>query len=267
MTRRKEKPGKNDFDDREREVLLYTIANICTTMMRDKRGVVADVPRAIGGSLVAPTIDPVHTQRYFGDLKGFGAVDELVMIVTGGVPAHAAATGVDLERALQYENHPSVNQHLPAVWKKLREDVRGQKSLDIQKSAAQETPKLRVSLVAAVVTHRVRIINDLSFDEQSRGKKGGLNGATDPDNVPQCLCAHALPKFFYELVTLRKKFPVERTLMSKADVSDAFRNVRVDPDQAHNFRYDGQDRRVSDASCLPRPNTRIATRLCIRLSY
>ena len=36
-------------------------------------------------------------------------------------------------------------------------------------------------------------------------------------------------------------------------------NVRVDPDQAHNFCYDGQDRRVSEASCLPRPNTRIAT--------
>ena len=25
--------------------------------------------------------------------------------------------------------------------------------------------------------------------------------------------------------------------MSKADASDAFRNVRVDPDQAHNFCY------------------------------
>ena len=97
--------------------------------------------------------------------------------------------------------------------------------------------------------------------------KGGVNGDTNPDSVSQCLYAHALPKFSDLLVVLRKIFPVERILMSKADVADAFRNVRVDPDQAHNFRYDGQDRRVSDASCLPRPNTRIATRLCIRLSY
>ena len=69
--------------------------------MRDKRGVVGDVARAIGGSLVAPPIDPVHTQRYFGDLKGFGAVDELVRIASVGVTVHAAATGANLERSLQ----------------------------------------------------------------------------------------------------------------------------------------------------------------------
>ena len=113
----KEKLGKNDLDAREREELLYTLANICTTVMRDKRGVVGDVARAIGGSLVAPPIDPVHIQR-------FGAVDELVRIVTGGVPVHAAATGADLERALLYGNHLSVNENLPAVWKQLGEDVR-----------------------------------------------------------------------------------------------------------------------------------------------
>ena len=85
--------------------------------MRDKRGVVGDVARAIG-SLVAPPIDPVHIRRYFGDSKGFGAVEELVRIVTGEVAVHAAATGADLERALQYGNHPSVNEHMPAIWKK-----------------------------------------------------------------------------------------------------------------------------------------------------
>ena len=67
--------------------------------MRDERGLVGDVARAIGGSLVAPPIDPVHIRRYFGDVKGFGAVDDLARIVTGGVPVHAAATGADLERA------------------------------------------------------------------------------------------------------------------------------------------------------------------------
>ena len=95
----------------------------------------------------------------------------------------------------------------------------------IQKSAAHDIHNLRGSLLAAVVTHKVRIINDLSFDVQSRENKGGLNGNTNPDTVPQCLCAEALPKFLDELVTLRKKFPEKRILMSKADVSDAFRNA------------------------------------------
>ena len=59
--------------------------------------------------------------------------------------------------------------------------------------------------MAAVVTHKVRIINDFSFAEQSREKKGELNRDTDPINntVPQCLCAQALPKFLDELVTMR----------------------------------------------------------------
>ena len=51
------------------------------------------------------------------------------------------------------------------------------------------------------------------------------------------MCAEALPKFLTELVSLRRKNPDQRILMSKADVSDAFRNVRVDPDEAHNFCY------------------------------
>ena len=49
--------------------------------------------------------------------------------------------------------------------------------------------------------------------------------------------AEALPKFLTELVSLRRKYPDQRILMRKADVSDAFRNVRLDPDEAHNFCY------------------------------
>ena len=47
-----------------------------------------------------------------------GTVDKLVVIVTGRIPEHAAATGTDLERALQYGNHPSPNENLPALWTK-----------------------------------------------------------------------------------------------------------------------------------------------------
>ena len=55
--------------------------------------------------------------------------------------------------------------------------------------------------MTAVVIHKVRILNDFSFAEQSREKKGGLNRDTDPDTVPKCFCAQALPKFLDELVT------------------------------------------------------------------
>ena len=98
-----------------------------------------NVARVIGGSLVAPPVDPIHIQRYFGELKVFGAVDELVTMVTGGVPVNTAATDVDLERALQYGSHLSVIEHLPTILKKIGDDVRRQKCLATQKSAAHES--------------------------------------------------------------------------------------------------------------------------------
>ena len=118
MARLKDRLGQEGLDSQEREELLYKLANTCTAMIRRKQGVVGDVARLIGGSLVAPPIDPVYIQRYFGDLKGFGAVDELVMIGTEGVPVNAVASEADLERALQYGNHSSVTEHLAAIWGK-----------------------------------------------------------------------------------------------------------------------------------------------------
>ena len=61
--------------------------------------------------------------------------------------------------------------------------------------------------------------------------------------------------------------------MRKADVSDAFRNVRMDPAKAHKFSYavgdlvvidfrlafGGQDHGGFGASCRPRQNVRTAT--------
>ena len=219
--------------------MLYKLADIGTNLARQYSGAVGDVARALGGSLVPPPVDAAHIQRYFGDVKGFGAIDELVTIVTNGVPVKAAPRGSGVDRVLQYGSHRSAAEHLPAIWRKLSEDVRRQKCIPggNKESAAQEIPNACVSPLGAAVTHKVRIINDSSFEVQNKATKYGLNADTDPDSVPQCLCAEALPKLLAELVSLRIKFPTKRILMSKADVSDAFRNVRIDPDEAHNFCY------------------------------
>ena len=49
-----------------------------------------------------------------------------------------------------------------------------------QNPAAHEIPITRVSPLAAVVTHKVTITNDISFDVQSRENRGGLKGDIDP---------------------------------------------------------------------------------------
>ena len=55
--------------------LLNTLANTCTAMIREKQGVMGDVARLIGGSFVAPPIDPINnTALLWGSkrLRGSG---------------------------------------------------------------------------------------------------------------------------------------------------------------------------------------------------
>ena len=104
-----------------------------------------------------------------------------------------APARADMERALRYGNHRSAAEHSPAIWKKLSKDVWRQKCIVVRKEAAHEIPGLQLSPLGAVVNHKVRIINIFSLEAQSKGTKGGLNANPDPDAVPQCLCAEALP--------------------------------------------------------------------------
>ena len=63
-----------------------------------------------------------------------------------------------------------------------------EKCLVIGKTAAHEIPNVRVLPLGAVVTHKVRVINDLSFDLFNRAKKGGLKAEKDVNSVPPSPC-------------------------------------------------------------------------------
>ena len=87
-------------------------------MMRDNRDRVEDVARSLGGILVTPPVDPDYIRRYFVELKGFSKIDELITIVSGGVPVIAPPSHADLESALRYGSHRSAEQHHHLIWKK-----------------------------------------------------------------------------------------------------------------------------------------------------
>ena len=214
--------------------------------MREHEGSVGDVSRLLGGNTMTPPVDLAAIRGYFERLKSFPQVKERMTIITGGVPVITETSSTDLECALRYGNHSSADGHLPLLWEKLGNDVRRERCLVFEKTSAHEIPNLRVSPVGVVVTHKPRVINDLSFNPTDRTKKGGLNADTNADTIPPCLCAGALPGFLTALVSLRAKCPKLRLLMATTDVNDAFRNVRINPDQAHNFGYTLGDLLVVD---------------------
>ena len=84
-------------------------------MIRDDRGRVEDVARSLGGILVTPPVDPDYIRRYFGELKGFPKIDELITIVSGGVSVIGPPSQADLGSALRYGNHRSAEEHLPLI--------------------------------------------------------------------------------------------------------------------------------------------------------
>ena len=158
----------------------------------------------------------------------------------------APPSQADLESGLRYGNHRSAEEHFPLISKKIGEDVHREKCLVIEKTTAHEIPNVRVLPLGAVVTHKVRVVNDLFFDWLNKAKKGGLGAETDVNSVPPSLCAEALPELLTELVSLRAENPKLRLLMATTDVNDAYRNVRIDPKQARNFCYTVGDLVVID---------------------
>lgn len=122
---------------------------------------------------MTPPVDPISISQYFGEQEGFPKIDELLTIISRGVPVIAPPSKTDLESALQYGNHRSIDGHLPLIWEIIGEDVRRQRCIVVTKSAAHEIPNLRILPLGAVVTHKVRVINDLSFDLFNRKKEGG----------------------------------------------------------------------------------------------
>ena len=232
---------------KDKQNIVRRMARTGTELVLLNDGRVGDVATGIGGTLMLPPLNVGDVKHHFGNVKVFPGISVLVDLIKHGVPVVTSATPTDPRKALQYGNHSSVQEHMPTVWEKLCEDVRRNRCLVFTREAAEKIVGLRVTPLGAVVTHKVRIINDYSFDPSTvRGEKGGLNRDTISEEVPPCLCGEALPALLNVLPDLRIRFPNRRILLAKADVTEAFRNVRVAPDQAQNFCYMVDDVLVAD---------------------
>ena len=62
-----------------------------------------------------------------------------------------------------------------------------------------------------------------------------MNRDTLTQDIPRGFCGQALPKLLAEIVARRIKYPLKRILVSKANVSDAYGNVKIAPEHTNKF--------------------------------
>ena len=80
-------------------------------------------------------------------------------------------------------------------------DERMNMGLGFKKKAVAGLGDVRVTPLGAMVTIKVRTINDLSFDSTTvRRTKGDLNLDTVTQDIPRCLCGEALPRLLAEIL-------------------------------------------------------------------
>lgn len=222
----------------ERQKIIYELANTGSLLLKMNQGKLGDVAREIGGTLVSPPLNLNDVERHFGSKMQFPDIPNLIDIVDKGVPAKTHDNAPDLTSSLRYGNHATIDAHMDVVWEKLIDDVQQNRCLVFNKADVESMEGVRVSPLGAVVGKKIRIINDFSFDPKlMRGQKGGVNADTVTEEVPDCLCGDTLPAFLSEITRLRVKWPDKRILVSTADVNNAYRNVRVAPDDACKFCY------------------------------
>lgn len=106
--------------------MIKNIASIGTKLAHLHMGNLGQVVQALGGprrpsaaldgTRVSPPVSLSDVQHYVGDMKSFPRVLELMKILKHGLSVNTKYSKHDLEKALQYGNHRSIEEHLPIVW-------------------------------------------------------------------------------------------------------------------------------------------------------
>ena len=130
--------------------VLRRVAQECMLYFRGRQNKVdplCELERAVA----VPRVRPDFVRFWFGRLKGFPRVEEVVEIITNGARVDVAGEG-DLSSAIAYGNHNSTQAHHNLIVAKIFDDVRLSRAFALPRSMAGETPGLRLSPMGVVVS-------------------------------------------------------------------------------------------------------------------
>ena len=113
-------------------------------------------------SRLAPHICPDTVRHWFGTVKTFPAVNQLLRVLFPGSPV-CVARGRDLTNELAYSNYLSSLYHDGAIQDKVCADVTCGRALVFNLGSAADIRGLRDSPLAVVLNPKFRIVHDLTF--------------------------------------------------------------------------------------------------------
>ena len=151
---------------------LDVVASAGASRLRACAGSVKLFTSAVGSDRNYPRIHPQTVRHWFGTVKHFPRVDQLLGVLAPGFSV-GVARGGNLIAELAYGNHPSVAPPAVAVHKRICADVVQGRALVFKFSSASDIRGLRVSPLAIVLKLFFRIIHDLTF-----ARAGGHSSVT-----------------------------------------------------------------------------------------
>ena len=172
-------------------------------------------------------------------------MEQLAAIAECGAPVYVA-DDTDVSTALAYLNHRSKAPHVDGILEKKNDDVRFGRAFIFPRSLAAHNLNLRLSPLAVVVSpSKTRVIHDLTFSVSPRANS--VNADTDFERIPPVELGRVLRDVISRILYLRRRLgPGARIVLSKIDVSEAFRQVSVQWAGAPVFGYSFREWVVAD---------------------
>ena len=200
---------------------LDRVAGVGTALLRRCQGSIASFVATVGPSRLPPHICPDTVRHWYGTIKRFPAINQLLRVLSPGRPV-CFDRGWGLPIALDYGHHPSALPHAGAILEKVCADVSFGRALVFDLGSAAEIRGLRISPLPVVLEHKFRIVHDLTFARV--GERTSVNNGYNYLSPPTCEIGSVLRAVLMRVLLLRQSHGADaRIVLCRGDVKDAFR--------------------------------------------
>jgi hypothetical protein len=191
----------------------------------------AAVHRAIGGNHVGSHRDPDVILPRLSGLLDDRMLSEIRRIYTDGCPCrfNDSGTAKEFAEALEYGNHPSLNDHLDKVMKTMNKEDRKDQVLTFPEWVAMFIQHLMTTAQGYVMLpgKNDRLVFDASYMLHSESRP--FNHRVDLIHEPEILYGGSWLEYLKYLYNLRITYPDKEIVVFDDDVTGAFRQPKYHP--------------------------------------